>query len=278
MDKRRLAQLFRQRLSELVSAHGGGLARFARDTGLDRSALGQFLDPAATRLPRAETLRRLAEARGTSADWLLGLTNVASGGQEIASSVAIETEADAAGDSPLALWQREAVGAKIRYVPSGLPDLFRLTDFVDPAVDRVRADARASHAAGLLADARLRDTDVEICISLQALESLAAGSGLWDDVPVGPRRAQLAHMAGECERLFPAIRLHLYDARKSYCPPVTVFGLKRAALYLGRRYLVVTGADQVRGLARHFDELVRETVVSPHEVHRDLMGLAEAAR
>lgn len=278
MNKRRLAQLFRDRLAELVAAHGGGLAQFARETGLDRSALGQFLDPSGTRLPRAETLRRLAEARATSSDWLLGLTNVASGGQEIATSVAIETELDAGGDSPLARWQREAAGAKIRYVPSDLPDIFRLTDLADPAVDAARADARASHAAGLLADARLRDTDVEICMGRQTLEALAAGDGFWDQVPAERRRAQLAHMAAECERLYPAIRLHLFDARASFCPPVTVFGLKRAALYLGRRYLVVTGADQVRALARHFDELVRETVVAPHEVHHDLGRLAAITR
>ncbi|GMG85440.1 helix-turn-helix transcriptional regulator [Paralimibaculum aggregatum] len=275
MDKRALAGLFRRRLGELIEAHGHGLSGFARATGLDRSALGQFLDPGRDRLPRAETLRQLAEARGVSADWLLGLANVPEGGQEIASSVAIETELGEVGESPLARWQREAEGGKIRYVPSSLPDLFRLPGLADPAVEPARATARAAHAAGLVADARLRDTDVEICMGRQALENLAAGLGIWELVPAEGRRRQLLHMAAESERLYPAIRLHLFDGRRTYSPPFTVFAMKRAALYLGRRYLVVTGAEQVRGLARHFDELVREAVVPPHIVHRVLKALAE---
>lgn len=276
LAKRRLAEIFRARLAELVAEHPGGLARFARDTGLDRSALGQFLDPEETRLPRAETLRRIAEARGASADWLIGLVNVRAGEQAVASSVEIETERDETGGSPLARWQREAEGGKIRYVPSVLPDMFRLPELADPAVERERATARAEHAAGLVADARLRDTDVEICMPRQTLEALVEGRGVWLGTAAAPRRAQLVHMAVEAERIYPAIRLHLYDGRRTFSAPFTVFGLKRAAIYLGRSYLVVTGTDQVRSLARHFDDLVRESVVAPQEVHRDLEALAAA--
>lgn len=280
-DRRQVAVLFRSRLAALVARHPGGMARFARDSGIDRSALSQFLDAKQDRLPRAETLVRLARARGASIDWLLGLTNVEHGGQEIASSVEIETALAAGeapdGASPLARWQREAVGAKIRYVPSGLPDMFRLPAVADPAVGRARADARASHAAGLVADARLRDTDVEICMSEQRLEGLAEGRGMWSAYTASMRRAQLAHMAAECERHYPSIRLHLFDARHTYSAPLTVFGLKRAAIYLGGSYLVVTANAQVRGLARHFDELVRAASVPPHRVHTWLEALAERA-
>src|SRR6056297_909582 len=79
MDKREIAQGFRDRLRAILAEHSGGTAGFLRETGLDRSALSQFLDPASDRMPRAETLRRIAEARGVTTDWLLSLTNVREG-------------------------------------------------------------------------------------------------------------------------------------------------------------------------------------------------------
>ena len=75
MDKREIAAAFRDRLQILLAEERGGIAGFLRDTGIDRSALSQFLDPAVDRMPRAETLRRIAEARGVTADWLLSLSN-----------------------------------------------------------------------------------------------------------------------------------------------------------------------------------------------------------
>ena len=278
MSKRDLARLFRARLQQLVDAHPGGLARFAADTGVDRSALGQFLDPDRLRLPRAETLRRIAEAKGTSSDWLLGLANVAEGGQEVASSVEIEVAVDSEGNSPLARWQREAAGGKIRYVPSALPDLFRLPDFSFEAVEPGRAVARAESAAEMRETAQLRDTDVEICMARQVLEALAAGRGIWEGIPAEARRRQLRHMAELSSALYPTVRLHLFDGTESYSAPLTVFALKRAAIYLGRSYLVVTSTAQVRQLARHFDDLVREAVVPPNTVHEALHALGDSAR
>ena len=278
MNRLDLHQTFRERLTSLVEAQPGGRSRLARDAGIDRSALGQFLDPASTRLPRVETLVRLAEARGLSVDWLLGLANASEGGQEVAPSVVIETEMDADGLSPLARWQQEAAGGKLRYVPASLPDLFRLPELAFEAVEADRAEARAEHAAGLRAGIALHDTDVEICMARQTLETLAAGAGLWAGLPMRLRRAQLAHMATECESLYPSVRLHLFDGRRSYSAPFTVFARVRAVVYLGRSYLVVTSAEQVRQLARHFDALIREAVVAPDSVHRALWSLAAEAR
>lgn len=274
MDKRALAETFRTRLRQLVDGHGGGLTRFAADTGLDRSALSQFLDPGRARLPRAESLRAIAAAKGTSTDWLLGLANVTEGGQEVASSVEIELAVDAEGKSPLALWQQEAVGGKIRYVPSALPDLFRLPEFVFDAVDSGRADARAQSAAEMLETAELRDTDVEICMPRQTLTGLARGHGIWAGVPAELRGRQLRHMARLAEALYPSVRLHLYDGRRTFSAPLTVFALKRAAIYLGQSYLVVTSVEQVRGLARHFDDLVRQAVVPANEAGETVAEIA----
>jgi transcriptional regulator with XRE-family HTH domain len=273
MDKRTLAATFRARLEQLIEGHPGGLGRFAEETGIDRSALAQFLDPDRLRLPRAETLRRIAEAKGTSADWLLGLANVSEGGQAVASSVEIEVAVDETGNSPLALWQREAAGGKIRYVPSALPDLFRLPDFSYEAVEPGRAEARAESAAEMRETAQLRDTDVEVCMPRQVLEALAAGQGLWQGIPAEARQRQLLHMAELSEALYPTVRLHLYDGQATFSAPLTVFGLKRAAIYLGRSYLVVTSTVQVRQLARHFDELVRAAAVAPNTVHEALFAL-----
>ncbi|MEM9145763.1 MAG: transcriptional regulator [Pseudomonadota bacterium] len=282
MDRRQLAATFRDRLRSLVERHPGGVARFAREVGLDRSGLIQFLDAESTRLPRAETLRTIAEGCGSSVDWLLGLTEIQLGGQEIAPSVEIETAFGEGGpegeDSPLARWRREAEGAKIRYVPSSLPDMFRLRALQDTAIAPDQAEVRAEHGDALVDDARLRDTDLEICMGVQVLEGLAAGEGLWAEHSAAIRAEQLRHIARETERLYPAIRLHLFDQRRTFSAPFTVFALKRAAIYLGQSYLVVTASEQVRDLARHFDALVRAATVPPHRVHETLEGLARQVR
>jgi len=274
MRRAEIAETFRTRLARLVADHPGGRAGFAREVGVDRSALVAFLAPSGGRLPRAETLRAIAAARGVSIDWLLGLANASEGGQEVALSLEVETPSDPGTEPPLARWQREAEGGKIRYVPASLPDLLRLPDLSFEAVEAGRAEARSIHARGLRDTALLRDTDVEICMSRQILETLADGAGLWAGLAPRLRRAQLAHMARECEKLYPSVRLHLFDARRTFSAPFTVFAMKRAVIYLGRSYLVVTAADQVRGLARHFDALVREAAIAPDAVHRSLDALA----
>ena len=60
MDKRDLAQGFRARFSDVVEAERPALTPFLKACGIDRSALSQFLDPNNDRLPRAETLHRIA--------------------------------------------------------------------------------------------------------------------------------------------------------------------------------------------------------------------------
>jgi len=277
-SKTAIAEVFRTRLQQLIDAHPGGLARFAADTGVDRSALSQFLNPDSLRLPRAETLARIATAKGTSTDWLLGLANVTEGGQEVASSVEIETAEHEEGRSRLARWQSEAIGGKIRYVPSGLPDLLRLPEFSFEAVEPRRATARTASAAEMRQTAQLTDTDVEISMPIQPLEDLSEGRGIWVSVPLDVRRRQLTHMSELTERLYPTVRLHLYDGQQTFSAPLTVFGLKRAALYLGKSYIVVTSSEQVRELARHFDDLVREATHAPNMVHETLAELAKAAR
>mgnify|MGYP006292597455 CR=1 FL=1 len=192
MDKRDLSTLFAARLRELVDRQPGGLTAFARASGVDRSALTQFLAPGAARLPRAETLRQIAEHAGVSADWLLGLSHADEGGRELAPSVEIESAVtDEEGSSPLDRWHRESAGHKIRYVPATLPDTLRLPGVMDYGVSSERLDQRRESGEAVLATVRLGETDLEIAMPRQTLEDFAAGAGLGHAVPAEDRRAQL---------------------------------------------------------------------------------------
>jgi hypothetical protein len=272
MDKRTLSAAFRERLQTLLGEERGGVAGFVREAGVDRSALSQFLDPRVDRLPRAETLRRIAEARGVTVDWLLSLSNAPEGRQEVAPSVQIESVEAPGGGSPIDQWRREAAGMKLRYVPSSLPDMLGLADD-GPAPE---ADARAGSPENVLGGFRLGDMDVEIAMPLQTLQDLAEGSGLWRGADPGLRRRQLAHMAQTCAESYPTLRLHLYDGRETFAAPFTVFGRIRAAIYLGEAYLVVTSTDQVGALSRLFDNLVRRALIGPERVHETLAELSRS--
>ncbi len=69
MDKRALSNLFRIRLTELVSRSGLSHSAFAAEIGIDRSALSQLLSSDSARLPRVETLLNIAERHSVSLDW-----------------------------------------------------------------------------------------------------------------------------------------------------------------------------------------------------------------
>lgn len=262
MKKHEIAQLFRTRVSSLIDRMGGPGA-FARAVGVDRSALSQFLDADADRLPRAETLRRIGEAGGVSLDWLLGLSNVENARPEIASRVEIEDASAANGSSPLADWHLEAAGYKIRYVPMRLPDLLRHEAVADYEFDPSEADHKFDQTERQLAYSRLPDSDLEICMPINTIIDLARGDGVWAALPRSLRQVQLEHMARLVDELYPALRLFLYDGRRTYSAPYTVFGPIRAAVYLGGVYLVLTDLDQIRALARHFDHLIRSAVCTP---------------
>ena len=274
MDKRALAAAFRDRLRSLLGDERGGVAAFLRDTGVDRSALSQFLDPEVDRLPRAETLRRIAEARGVTVDWLLSLSNAADGRQEVAPSVQIESAEAPGGGSPIDQWRREAAGMKLRTVPSALPDMLGLAEDPGPAA----GDPLAGVAERVLGGFRLGEMDVESAMPLQTIEDFAAGAGIWRGTDPARRRGQLSHMAATCAEVYPTLRLHLFDGRTAFAAPFTVFGRIRAALYLGDAYLVVTSAEQVAALTRLFDSLVRRAAVGPERVHETLYALADTSR
>ncbi|MCC2112295.1 MAG: helix-turn-helix transcriptional regulator [Hyphomicrobiales bacterium] len=276
MDKRDLGRIFRDRLRQLVDRDGGNYSRFAARIGLDRSALSQILSETTTRLPRAETLCRIAATTQVSLDWLLGLSQSAEM-TEIAPTLEVESITRDDGNSRLAAWHREAIGYKIRYVPKSIPDLLRteiVTDYEFGEGDLLTPETKIAAAQDQLAYSRRPETDVEVCMPVQTLTMLAEGSGLWTGLPKSARQVQLDTIATLVDELYPTFRLFLFDGLRTYSAPYTVFGTLRAAIYLGDMYLVVNSVEHIRGLTRHFDGLIRMAEIPPDRVAAFVAGLS----
>jgi len=270
MDRRALADIFRHRLAQVLADPDLVRADFIRQSDIDRSALSQFLAPDQTRLPRAETLRNMAQASGVTVDWLLGLENAPEGRQDVAASVQIEQSQFSDGTTPLERWHEEARGSKLRYVPSSLPDMLRL----DPTGPLPQATAQTGGREAVLDGVVLDDLDIEIAMPIQTLRDLAGRTGLWRGMDLARCQQQLRHMARICQDAYPRIRLYLYDGASNFSAPFTVFGNHRAALYIGGAYLVTTAPEQVRGFSRRFDALVRISEHDSASVHQFLNDLA----
>ncbi len=78
------------------------------------------------------------------------------------------------------------------------------------------------------------------------------------------------------DQLYPTLRVALYDQRRLYSAPITVFGPLLAVVYLGRNYLVFRDTERVQAISRHFDTLVREADVSARAFpdHLDILSAA----
>ncbi len=280
-DKRDTVTIFRERLTELIARSGQSHAAFAADAGLDRSTLSQLLAPALVRLPRAETVARIAARNHVSVDWLLGLSQRDSISTDIVSHIQIEVGARSHADERLRRWHEEAAGYKIRYVPASLPDLLKTEAVIDYEFrnwTRTSPQVRLEEAAQKLAYSRKPETDIEVCSSYQGLEGFARGEGVWQSLEPEHRREQLERMRELIDELYPTFRWFLYDGRQNYSAAYTIFGPLRAAVYVGDMYFVFNSTEHIRALTRHFDSLIREAVVQPHEcggfVSRLLDGLA----
>lgn len=267
MDKRDLAGIFRRRLTLLMERSGLSQSTFAAGVGIDRSALSQLLSGGAVRLPRAETLLGIAAQHGVSLDWLLGISQDEGLGGEIRESFEIEEGLAGFDGTLLAHWHAEAAGTKIRYVPAGIPDLLRSDALVEYEAAITNRDTANQHdeTRYRLDYNRRPETDMEVCMPRHTLEVFARGLGVWSGFDVTGRRAQLDHMAQLMDDLYPSFRLYLYDGRQRYSVPYTIFGQKRAAIYMGDMYLVLNTAAAVRSLTRHFDNLIRAAEINAHE-------------
>lgn len=275
-------ELFRRRLDSVMARMTASPAAFARLAGLDRSTLSQLMTDTNPRLPRAETLVAIARAAHVSVDWLLGLSQREEVGAEIIEAMLQIAPSDhLPADDRFMAWLNEAEGYRIRTVPLALPDFMKTESALRleyAAAFQDAAPARLDAVRARLDFMRRPDHDVEVCVALQSLWALAAGQEMWHGMGAEARRAQLLHMAAIYDEAYPSLRLYLYDLRDVYASPFTVFGSKRAVLFLGQAYLVLNGSDHIRMFARRFDDLIRRAVVQPHAVGRLIVGLADEVR
>lgn len=267
MDKRDTANLFRQRLAALLGRSGLSQSAFAARIGIDRSALSQLLAGGETRLPRAETLVALSSRFGVSADWLLGLANDVGIATESRDSVEVEPSAGYSDVALIEQWHQEAIGLKIRSVPSRLPALFRTPEVIafetgGRADERDRAQAQTTYR---LNHSRHPESDMENCMPIQTIHEFAAGAGRWSGLSHDRRQAQLRHMADILDELYPSFRLYLYDGLAGFLLPQVIFGYQRATIFAGDMYLVLHSRQTIRDLTRAFDAQVRAARIHAHE-------------
>jgi transcriptional regulator with XRE-family HTH domain len=274
MDRRETVSLFRQRLREVIGRTGESRSAFARRVGLDRSTLSQLLDEDALRLPRAETIVAIASTGQVSVDWLLGLSQEGQLGPELVPrALEIEPGAGAPADERLLAWHQEAAGYRIRYVPSGIPDLLKTEELIRYEYSSFATEVsagRIGQAMTRLAYMRRPEADFEMACSLQSVETFARGELFWRGLDWPARRQQLEQMARICAELYPALRWFLFDGLKRFSVPYTLFGPQRAAVYFGNMYFVFNSTEHLRILARHFDDLVRAAIVQPPDVPREI--------
>ena len=277
-DKRSRAQLFRTRLQDAMTTQNSTQSGLARAIGVDRSTISQLLTGDGARLPNAQVVAGCAAALGVSADWLLGLTDRPERAADLVAAAMEVTQAPRAlVDEQVLNWHLEAAGYKIRHVPAGLPDMMKLPELLaweyGPSLGKSTEQAIGA-SADRLHLMQQAQSDYEIALPLYELSSFASGTGYYEGVPVTLREAQLNHMLNLHETHYPTLRLHIFDARRLYSAPVTVFGPLLAVLYIGQTCLAFRDTERVKFMTRHFDLLVREATITP----RDLPAHIETLR
>lgn len=281
MDKRILSELFRERLVQLLQRSGDNQSAFSKEVGIDRSALSQLLSEKSARLPRVETLLNIAERHAVSLDWLLGLSHDQGLVGELHPSFEIEERVEGQANTTLLMkWHAEAAGAKVRYVPARIPDLLRTPEIIayEATGTHQSVVGQANETSFRLDYNRQPGTDMEVCMPMQTLEAFARGHGVWDGLSAHTRAQQLQYMADLIRELYPSFRLFLFDEKERYSVPYTIFGSLRAAIFVGRMYLILNNIDAIRKMQLHFDALIRTTRIHAHEAADFVEGLAAARR
>ncbi len=267
LNKRESSSLFRTRLTQLLAQSGLTQLTFAQAICIDRSALSQLLHGPDPRLPRAETLLAIAAQFNVSTDWLLGLSEDSGAVTQTLDSVETEAALDDQSRTAMERWHEDATGQKIRYVPAQLPDLMRTPEIIAFQAQASEQEQRRLQAQTQrrLRLSRAPEADIEMCMPLQSFEIFADGGGVWRGLSRDARAAQLAHIAQTVDELYPAFRMYLFDGRKRFAPPMTMFGYTRAAVYAGDVYLLIRSKRLIRELAQGFDGHIRAAEVHAHE-------------
>jgi len=270
IDKRQRADLFRTRLAEAMGDRKTTQSALARDVGVDRSTISQLLKDQGARLPNAQVVGECAAALGISADWLLGLTDRAETAADILAASLKLTEAPRAlVDEQIFQWHKEAAGYKIRHVPAALPDMLKTRALLEweyaPHLGR-STDQAIGASEDRLTWMRNAPSDYEIALPLHEMQSFVRGEGYYRDLPADIRAAQIDRLIEVTRQLYPRLRMYLYDARRVFSAPVTIFGPLLAVIYIGRNYMAFRDTERVQALTGHFDHLVREASVTARQL------------
>ncbi|MDU8927137.1 helix-turn-helix transcriptional regulator [Alisedimentitalea sp. MJ-SS2] len=278
LDKRIRASQFRNRLAQAMQHSGTSQSALARAVGVDRSTISQLLKGDGARLPNAQVVGECASALGVSADWLLSLSDRPETAADLLATSLTLTQAERAlVDEQIFDWHEEAAGMKIRHVPAALPDMLKTRAMLEweysPHLGRTTDQAiRASQDR--LDWMRNSQSDYEIALPLHEMISFANGEGYYRDLSVDLRLAQLSHFADLHDQLYPRLRLYLFDARRLFSAPITVFGTQLAVLYMGRNYLAFRDTERVTAFTTHFDQLVRQAIIPARDLPGYLSRLA----
>jgi len=270
MDKRARSDLFRNRLQKAMELKGDTQSSLARKTGADRSTLSQILAGTTPRLPNGQLVAQCANSLGVSADWLLGLSDQPDSLEQILEQAMTMVDAPRALiDAQIFAWHQKAAGYKIRHVPSGLPDMVKIRSMLEweyaPSLGHT-IDLAIASAEDRLNWMHQAQSDYEIALPIHELQAFARAEGYYSGCPRQIRIEQLKHLAQLTAQLYPVMRFSLFDARKIYSAPITIFGPLLAVIYLGQKYLVFRVPDRIQALSQHFDGLIREAEISTREL------------
>ena len=270
MDKRARSDLFRNRLQKAMELKGDTQSSLARKTGADRSTLSQILAGTTPRLPNGQLVAQCANSLDVSADWLLGLSDQPDSLEQILEQAMTMVDAPRALiDAQIFAWHQKAAGYKIRHVPSGLPDMVKIRSMLEweyaPSLGHT-IDLAIASAEDRLNWMRQAQSDYEIALPIHELQAFARAEGYYSGCPRQIRIEQLKHLAQLTAQLYPVMRFSLFDARKIYSAPITIFGPLRAVIYLGQKYLVFRVPDRIQALSQHFDGLIREAEIGTREL------------
>ncbi|MEM9969708.1 MAG: helix-turn-helix transcriptional regulator [Pseudomonadota bacterium] len=276
MDKRARSSLFQTRLAAALQDKGQSQSALARAVGVDRSTVSQLLKDDTARLPNAQVVAECAASLGVSADWLLGLSDKPETASDlVAASLQVAEAPRALIDEQIHAWHVEAAGYKVRHVPAAMPDLLKTPELLrweyEPHLGKTTKQAigASKDRLDLLSDT---PSDYEIAIPIFEIESLVTAKGYYRGLPDDVRQAQIAHLLALHDQLYPGLRVFLFDARRLWSSPLTIFGPLVAVLYVGSFYMAFRDRERVQLLTRQFDNLFREA----HVDARDWPGYLQA--
>ncbi|WP_037316012.1 helix-turn-helix domain-containing protein [Ruegeria halocynthiae] len=280
IDKRDRAAQFRLRLARAMEDRTVSQSALARHIGVDRSTVSQLLTDGGARLPNAHVVGSCASALGVSADWLLSLSDRPESAAELLASSLSMTEAPRAlVDERIFEWHQEAAGYKIRYVPATLPDMLKTRAVLEweyaPHLGRT-ADQAIGASADRLTWMRSAQSDYEIAMPLYEIHSFAHATGYYEGLDLQIRLQQIDHLLEICQQLYPRLRIYLFDAKRLYSAPLTIFGPLLCAFYAGSHYMAFRDRDRVEIFSRHFDTLVREADLTARDFPAHLGRLRAA--